>query len=321
MTTSSSDDPAALYDALKPDFENLEQEALHCLRESSVLRGIKIHSISGRVKERSSFLEKIERKKYKHPIEETDDLVGIRIVCLFTDDLKTIGEAVAQEFGVLHAEDKVHDADVASFGYMSQHYVCRLRPEFHGRRYDRIKNQKFEVQCRTLLMDAWANVSHHLAYKGEKSIPTPLRKDFHALSGLLYVADRQFQSLLSAAKESQAEAANRIGEVMADGADEPLDLSTMQALLDELFPDRAQINLNFVSEFVEELAVLDIVTVSQLRKILRKNLEPVLAHEKQIAPGASNWFTQVGAVRRAVLLEDGRYDRILTQKAMRRRPE
>ena len=54
---------------------------------------------------------------------------------------------------------------------------------------------KFEIQCRTILQNAWASVSHRLAYKGEASIPEALRKDFHALAGLFYVADKHFELL------------------------------------------------------------------------------------------------------------------------------
>jgi putative GTP pyrophosphokinase len=296
-------DPGGLYDLLHKDLENLKEETLHCLRESSGLREIKIHSIAGRVKERDSFLEKIERKKYRDPVNDTEDLVGLRVVCLFTDDLSRIGEIIHEEFAVLDVEDKVASADVASFGYMSQHYVCRLRSEFHGRRYDRIKGQKFEIQCRTLLMDAWANVSHHLAYKGESSIPQDLRKDFHALSGLLYVADRQFQSLLSAARKSQDEAVEIVADALGDGLDRPLDLSAMQAYLASTFPGREKAGATSESELVEELAAAGIGTVRRLQEKVQLGI--AARGEEQGSIGGR--YNQVGLVRWAVRCADERY--------------
>lgn len=300
MTDSPDLAPADRYDLLREDLENLKEEALHCLRESRGLREIKIHSISGRVKARDSFLEKLERKKYRDPMGDTEDLVGLRVVCLFTDDLPGLAAIIHDEFDVLTVEDKIAGADVASFGYMSQHYVCRLRPEFRGRRYDRIKEQKFEIQCRTLLMDAWANVSHHLAYKGESSIPQSLRKDFHALSGLLYVADRQFQALLSAAKASRDEAADALNE----GRDRPLDLSAMQAFLARRFPDREEVEARWASELVEELAAVEIKTVHQLQERVRRGLPEALRDESDADDLQAN---SIGIVRAAVLHADESY--------------
>jgi ppGpp synthetase/RelA/SpoT-type nucleotidyltranferase len=313
VTDSPSLGPADLYDLLLGDLESLREEALHCLRESGGLRGLKIHSISGRVKSRVSFLEKIDRKKYRDPMSDTDDLVGLRIVCLFTDDLPKLASIINEEFDVLAAEDKVADADVASFGYMSQHYVCRLRPEFHGRRYDRIKGQKFEIQCRTLLMDAWANVSHHLAYKGESSIPQALRKDFHALSGLLYVADRQFQALLTAAKESQDEAVQSVADALNSGRDRPLDLSAMQAFLVKTFPDRRkETDAIWISELVEELAHVGITTVHQLQEIVRQGLPYALSEEEDAPEGIR--MSPVALVRQSLLRADENYAEFYLRK-------
>jgi putative GTP pyrophosphokinase len=64
-----------------------------------------------------------------------------------------------------------------------------------GPRYDPLKHLRFEVQVRTIVMDAGAAVSHHLDYKGGTSVPSELRKDFYALSGLFYVADQHFEVL------------------------------------------------------------------------------------------------------------------------------
>ncbi|MBI4489516.1 MAG: hypothetical protein HY694_10565 [Deltaproteobacteria bacterium] len=53
----------------------------------------------------------------------------------------------------------------------------------------------FEIQIRTIAQDAWASISHYLDYKKESDIPAQLRRDFYALSGLFYVADRHFAML------------------------------------------------------------------------------------------------------------------------------
>jgi ppGpp synthetase/RelA/SpoT-type nucleotidyltranferase len=77
--------------------------------------------------------------------------------------------------------------------YQSVHFVGRIHPSRSGPRYDSIKGQRFEIQVRTILMDAWANVSNYLDYKSDRSIPSELRRDFFALSGLFYVAEQHLE--------------------------------------------------------------------------------------------------------------------------------
>jgi putative GTP pyrophosphokinase len=178
----------------KSRYERLLEEVNFVMRQALAESGIKIHSCGGRVKDIKSALGKIRRKVYSNPQTQIEDVVGYRIVCLFISDIDQIADIVASQFSVLSSENKVEgERDPATFGYMSNHYICHLSPRYSGPRYDTLKGITFEIQCRTLLMDAWANVSHHLAYKGDVSIPEYLRRDFHALSGLFYVADKHFE--------------------------------------------------------------------------------------------------------------------------------
>jgi len=57
---------------------------------------------------------------------------------------------------------------------------------------EEIKKIPFEIQVRTIAQDAWAAISHYLDYKKKSVIPDQLKRDFHALSGLFYVADTHF---------------------------------------------------------------------------------------------------------------------------------
>ncbi len=59
-----------------------------------------------------------------------------------------------------------------------------MKRDYKGPRYDTIVGMPFEIQVRTILMDAWANVSHYLAYKSDIDVPINLQRDFYALGGL-----------------------------------------------------------------------------------------------------------------------------------------
>ena len=67
----------------------------------------------------------------------------------------------------------------------------------------------FEIQVRTIGQDAWASVSHHLAYKQETSFPPDQFRDLYALSALFYLADTHFEFLKAACAQSLAGKSNQ----------------------------------------------------------------------------------------------------------------
>jgi putative GTP pyrophosphokinase len=154
---------------------------------------IKIHYITNRIKGFDSFLDKIRRKNLQDPFNEIHDLIGFRIICLFLEDVEDIGNLLIKEFNVFDIENKIYEAEHNVFGYMGSHYKAKLKDNIQLNNDS--ENYSFEIQIRTIAQDAWASISHHLDYKQESSLPTNLRRDFHALSGLFYIADTHFTFL------------------------------------------------------------------------------------------------------------------------------
>ena len=54
---------------------------------------------------------------------------------------------------------------------------------------------KCEIQVRTILQHAWAEIEHDVVYKSLGEIPFRVRRRFACLAGLLEIADREFESL------------------------------------------------------------------------------------------------------------------------------
>ena len=154
---------------------------------------MKYHSFIHRIKPFDSFVEKIRRKDAKEPFQEIMDVVGLRIVCLFHSNVKDIGTIVEKNFEVIEKDDKIDGVDVNIFGYMSLHYKAKLKDVQSD--YKDFKDIPFEIQIRTIAKDAWASISRYLDYKNENKLPLHLKRDFHALSGLFYVADTHFEIL------------------------------------------------------------------------------------------------------------------------------
>jgi len=295
------------YQAHAKYLNQLKEEVEYCV-DRGLPEDLHIHSRSGRVKGLSSFLEKIERKGYTRP-DQVEDLVGYRIVCLSLTDLTKVQQLVWRIFNVLSEEDKIDQVeDASSFGYMSMHYICTLKKEFSGPRYDDIKTYRFELQCRTILMDAWANVSHYLAYKGEVSIPEQLRRDFHALSGLFYVADRHFELFFEKAERSEHSALSVIRSTKTVG-DAPMNLDTVHAMLKRLYPERTRATRGEVSVFLEQVASAGYSELKKLENALVKEQSAAERYEADWPPDlmAGKKYSDVGFARMALAIFDLEY--------------
>lgn len=296
-------------------YEHLLEVVKFTLTNALTEAKIKTHSVTGRVKDVDSFTEKVDRKGYKKPFEEMEDIVGVRVVCLFASDLAQVQTLIENAFSVIATEDKVKESPVNEFGYMSTHYTCRISNRNSGPYYDGVKEITFEVQCRTMLMDAWANVSHYLAYKGENSIPLELRRDFHALSGLFHVADRHFELFYSESTRAKKETFRKFGTSSSDIYEGMIINShTLMAYLRRKFPDREHAEAEYVSEYVEELSEAGYETIAELDKQLDRATEAFPVYERDHPPadddesGLNNGlYTDIGRARLSLALVDEKF--------------
>ena len=94
---------------------------------------IEVIQIEARTKAVDSFTEKISRKraKYENPLREITDLVGIRIITYYLEDVAAVGEILKKEFQIdaTNSVDKAAGLDPDRFGYTSVHYVVALSPD------------------------------------------------------------------------------------------------------------------------------------------------------------------------------------------------
>jgi ppGpp synthetase/RelA/SpoT-type nucleotidyltranferase len=74
-----------------PLYQSLNEEVLYILKAGLSGSGIKLHSIPSRIKDIGSFLDKSKRKQTEKPFEDIQDIVGVRVVCLFLSDIDRLG--------------------------------------------------------------------------------------------------------------------------------------------------------------------------------------------------------------------------------------
>jgi putative GTP pyrophosphokinase len=267
-----------------PIYKRLEEEALFIIKLALNASDIKIYSIQSRIKKVDSFLDKSRRKNCKNPIEEIHDIVGLRIVCLFLSDISRISEIIRESFDSITEYNKIYDGEDALFGYLSVHSIVKLKGNCSGPRYQDLEGEHFEIQTRTLTMDAWANVSHYLDYKSKMDIPRELKRDFYALSGLFYVADTHFEMFY----KSRQKVAQRLEELGLSSTQE-INFDSLSIYLDKKYAERDLYSddddicdrSTDISHLVDQLINEGYTTIGELEKALALSKDAFLAYEKR----------------------------------------
>jgi putative GTP pyrophosphokinase len=142
-------------------------------------------------------------------------MLGVRIITYFRDEVDAVARVIEHEFTIDEANsvDKRMALDPDRFGYLSLHFVAQLNSNrvalTEYRQYDGIK---FEIQIRSILQHAWAEIEHDLGYKSQAAVPRNIRRRFSRLAGLLEMADDEFVGIRRELAAHQADASATIGK-------------------------------------------------------------------------------------------------------------
>ncbi len=170
-----------------------------------------VTTIEGRIKDKYECIKKFHRK-YQGTLEAAEqpyrikdylsDLIGIRVVCLYVDQIPVVSDLLQQHFRIIDVTDKIAavESTEGSFGYKGLHMDLALSEELAALpKYQPYAELRFEVQIRSLIQDAWSVLDHKIKYK--KSIPNDLRRRINVLSALFELADREFKEIRNATDE------------------------------------------------------------------------------------------------------------------------
>ena len=179
-------------------YDSLAQSVVQILKSIMKSEKISFVDVPYRIKAKDSCLGKLKKKSHYTSFEDMTDIAGLRIITLVESDLEKVSKIIAENFNV-HKEDSGDKADLLGadkFGYRSIHFVCGIgkdREKFPE--FSLFKDLCFEIQVRTALSHAWAEIEHDRGYKLGGELPAHLKRRFNLLSGLLESADLEFNRL------------------------------------------------------------------------------------------------------------------------------
>lgn len=189
---------------------------------------VDIAKVEGRVKNADECIRKFVRK-YRPALEESNtpydikscitDLIGVRVVCLYEDELEKIALIVRSHFAVMDVTDKVAavEGTESSFGYKGLHLDLQLSPaNCELAEHAAYAHQPFELQVRTIIQDSWSVLDHKIKYK--KSIPGQLKRRINVLSALFELADREFLQIRDATAAELLQAPDETAEIAPETA-------------------------------------------------------------------------------------------------------
>lgn len=165
-----------------------------------------------RIKHFDSYYKKILKQ---HPSEKlksdelicVTDMMGIRIICTFLEDISQVQAQLTALFNVKEIEVKGATQSFKEFGYESVHVLIAVPQNCVPKDAKPLPNDLVcEIQIRTILQDAWAEVEHELIYKTEFTpFDLPLRRKLASMNASLSLADIIFQEIRDYQSKLQAE--------------------------------------------------------------------------------------------------------------------
>lgn len=162
------------------------------------IENIQFHSVTSRIKSKASVRQKLQRPDKRRELNDLTDMFGVRIITYFQDEVDLVARLIEREFIVdtENSVDKRSLLDSDRFGYLSLHYILQLNPERSTLPENRAyKDIRFELQIRSILQHAWAEIEHDTGYKSASGAPHAVRRRFSRLAGLLELADDEFLAI------------------------------------------------------------------------------------------------------------------------------
>ena len=124
-----------------------------------------MQKVEHRIKKADSIARKLMKKgckiTFENALNRLNDIIGIRVVCLYSDDVYQIAELLKREKDLSLIKEKDYIKNPKKSGYQSLHLIMDFPLVYN----ETTEQQRIEIQIRTVAMDFWAGVDNHICYK------------------------------------------------------------------------------------------------------------------------------------------------------------
>lgn len=301
-----------------PLYEDLASKVELIIKEVLNQNEISYFSISSRAKTLESFMDKSQKDKYKDPLSEIMDFAGIRVITYFKSEVKECCSEIEKLFDIdkENSLDKGNELGTEKMGYRSVHYIATLKkdrlclPEYYV-----FRDKKFEIQVRTILEHAWADISHDRNYKFNGVLPEEIQRRFALVAATLELSDREFDSIALELSKYEKEVEEKI-------KNNELDIEINSASLKEYLKNKLEsyekesliIDVDFINEqiVIDELIRFGVKKIYDVDKLLEKYLEKYIIELKKAESKYldmyyieyANDITYMGFIRNMMLIEN-----------------
>lgn len=152
----------SIYGKHLPEMTSVLNRLLDCVNEGA--ESIKdktgmnpVEHVKSRIKSEESMREKCRRQRLpeteESALQTIHDAIGLRVVCSFLDDVYAIRDYLSLRKDIEIVSEKDYIRNVKPNGYRSLHLIVK-KDGYYA-----------EIQLRTISMDTWAALEHHIRYK------------------------------------------------------------------------------------------------------------------------------------------------------------
>ncbi|MDH3997875.1 MAG: tetratricopeptide repeat protein [Desulfuromonadales bacterium] len=260
--------------ASKLVLQKMVQEVRQLLEPTGLTPAIKY-----RIKSFDAYFDKLRKQAKSSHAKRTapiSDFFAMRIVCFFLEDIDTVEKLLCSHFDIVQTESKAEQHSFREFGYDSVHLAAKINQPVSGSLPPGVR-KICEIQLRTILQDAWAEVEHELVYKSDISLPNQsIRRKLASLNATLTLSDLIFQEIRDYQKTLRKQ-----GHSRRFSLEEKID--SMQLLV----PSSP---LASTAGLRDAPSPIPSVMTSRLEKLMLRALE---AHSDQDLEGAISHYTQI----------------------------
>lgn len=194
----------SIYESYYDTMIQVMQHIVHQLEANSrryeAEHGDKLYEhLNYRIKSDESMRDKLAKRGLAltayNALRKVKDSIGLRVVCLFIDDVYENASMLKSLPGCSVVQEKDFIKDAKPNGYRSYHLILDVITDAQDVDGNTPGHYYVEIQLRTIAMDTWAALEHELKYKKNIANPELITQELHRCANELASCDVSMQTL------------------------------------------------------------------------------------------------------------------------------